>query len=77
MDVSAMISTQSHGLTMHATIYHNPQCGTSRNTLAILRHAGNEPTVIEYLKTPPDRACAGRHRLRHHARNSRVHSQVL
>jgi len=41
---------------MLATIYHNPQCGTSRNTLAILRHAGIEPTVIEYLKTPPDRA---------------------
>lgn len=40
---------------MHATIYHNPDCGTSRNTLAILRHAGIEPTVIEYLKTPPDR----------------------
>ena len=41
---------------MHATIYHNPDCGTSRNTLAILRHAGIEPTVVEYLKTPPDRA---------------------
>ena len=40
---------------MKATIYHNPKCGTSRNTLAILRHAGIEPTVIEYLKTPPDR----------------------
>ncbi|WP_426284540.1 arsenate reductase (glutaredoxin) [Luteibacter sp. E-22] len=40
---------------MHATIYHNPACGTSRNTLAILRHAGLEPTVIEYLKHPPDR----------------------
>jgi arsenate reductase len=40
---------------MNATIYHNPKCGTSRNTLAILRHAGIEPTVIEYLKTPPDR----------------------
>lgn len=40
---------------MQATIYHNPACGTSRNTLAILRHAGIEPTVIEYLKTPPDR----------------------
>lgn len=39
---------------MQATIYHNPRCGTSRNTLAILRHAGIEPTVIEYLKTPPD-----------------------
>jgi arsenate reductase len=36
-----------------ATIYHNPQCGTSRNTLALLRHAGLEPEVIEYLKTPP------------------------
>lgn len=42
-------------MTMKATIYHNPKCGTSRNTLAILRHAGIEPTVIEYLKTPPDR----------------------
>ncbi len=38
------------------TIYHNPKCGTSRNTLALIRNAGVEPTVIEYLKTPPDRA---------------------
>jgi arsenate reductase (glutaredoxin) len=38
------------------TIYHNPACGTSRNTLALIRNAGIEPTVIEYLKTPPDRA---------------------
>ena len=38
------------------TIYHNPSCGTSRNTLAIIRAAGIEPVVIEYLKTPPDRA---------------------
>lgn len=38
------------------TIYHNPSCGTSRNTLAIIRHAGIEPTVIEYLKTPPTKA---------------------
>ena len=37
------------------TIYHNPECGTSRNTLAIIRHAGIEPEVIEYLKTPPSR----------------------
>ena len=37
------------------TIYHNPACGTSRNTLALIRNAGIEPTVIEYLKTPPDR----------------------
>ena len=42
-------------MTMNATIYHNPRCGTSRNTLAMLRYAGIEPTVIEYLKTPPDR----------------------
>ncbi len=41
---------------MTATIYHNPACGTSRNVLGILRAAGEEPTVIEYLKTPPDRA---------------------
>ena len=38
------------------TIYHNPACGTSRNTLALIRNAGVEPAVIEYLKTPPDRA---------------------
>lgn len=42
-------------MTMQATIYHNPDCGTSRNTLAILRHAGIEPTIVEYLKAPPDR----------------------
>jgi arsenate reductase len=38
------------------TIYHNPDCGTSRNTLALIRNAGVEPIVIEYLKTPPDKA---------------------
>ncbi len=38
------------------TIYHNPSCGTSRNTLALIRNAGIEPTIIEYLQTPPDRA---------------------
>jgi arsenate reductase (glutaredoxin) len=37
------------------TIYHNPNCGTSRNTLALIRNAGVEPTVIEYLNAPPDR----------------------
>lgn len=37
------------------TIYHNPRCGTSRNTLAMIRNSGAEPTVIEYLKTPPSR----------------------
>ena len=35
------------------TIFHNPACGTSRNVLALLRHAGQEPRVVEYLKTPP------------------------
>jgi arsenate reductase len=37
------------------TIFHNPACGTSRNTLALIRHAGIEPRVVEYLKTPPTR----------------------
>ncbi len=37
------------------TIYHNPACGTSRNTLALLRESGVEPRVVEYLKTPPGR----------------------
>lgn len=41
---------------MDITFYHNPACGTSRNTLALIRNAGVEPTVIEYLKTPPTRA---------------------
>ncbi|MHC1548770.1 arsenate reductase (glutaredoxin) [Phyllobacterium sp. K27] len=40
---------------MTVTIYHNPSCGTSRNTLALIRNAGIEPTIIEYLKTPPSR----------------------
>ncbi|MDI6834734.1 MAG: arsenate reductase (glutaredoxin) [Rhizobiaceae bacterium] len=40
---------------MDVVIYHNPACGTSRNTLALIRHAGIEPTVVEYLKTPPGR----------------------
>ena len=41
---------------MTITIYHNPACGTSRNTLAMIRQSGEEPEVIEYLKTPPSRA---------------------
>jgi len=41
---------------MDVVIYHNPACGTSRNTLALIRNAGVEPHVIEYLKTPPSRA---------------------
>lgn len=40
---------------MDATIYHNPACGTSRNTLALIRAAGIEPTVVEYLQEPPTR----------------------
>jgi arsenate reductase len=40
---------------MSVTIYHNPACGTSRNTLALIRNAGIEPTVIEYLSSPPTR----------------------
>ena len=41
---------------MTVTIYHNPACGTSRNTLALIRNAGIEPVVVEYLTAPPDRA---------------------
>ena len=41
---------------MSVTIYHNPACGTSRNTLAMIRQSGEEPEVIEYLKTPQSRA---------------------
>lgn len=40
---------------MTVTIFHNPACGTSRNTLAMIRQSGEEPVVIEYLKTPPTR----------------------
>ena len=41
---------------MSVTIYHNPACGTSRNTLAMIRQSGEEPVIIEYLKNPPSRA---------------------
>src|SRR5947199_8044980 len=44
------------GTIMSVTIYHNPACGTSRNTLAMIRQSGEEPEIIEYLKTPPSRA---------------------
>ena len=43
-------------MTPDIIIYHNPDCGTSRNTLAMIRNAGIEPHVVEYLKTPPSRA---------------------
>ena len=45
---------------MTITIYHNPECGTSRNTLAMIRQSGVEPVVVEYLRTPPDRATVTR-----------------
>jgi len=41
---------------MSVTIYHNPRCGTSRNTLAMIQASGVEPKIIEYIKTPPNRA---------------------
>lgn len=40
---------------MSVTIYHNPKCGTSRNTLAMIRASGEEPVIIEYLQTPPSK----------------------
>lgn len=43
-------------MTIDVIVYHNPECGTSRNVLAMIRNAGIEPHVIEYLKTPPSRA---------------------
>jgi arsenate reductase (glutaredoxin) len=45
----------THTTPMDVIIYHNPDCGTSRNTLAMIRNAGIEPHVVEYLKTPPSR----------------------
>jgi arsenate reductase len=45
---------RKHGF-MTVTIYHNPDCGTSRNVLGLIRNSGEEPTTIEYLKTPPSR----------------------
>ena len=39
----------------HITLYHNPDCGTSRNALGLIRNSGDEPTIVEYLKTPPNR----------------------
>ena len=44
-----------HSVAVDIVIYHNPECGTSRNTLAMIRNAGIEPHVVEYLKTPPSR----------------------
>src|SRR3546814_2560011 len=52
-----VVSQKQRGVrqAMDVIIYHNPDCGTSRNTLAMIRNAGVEPHVIEYLKTPPSR----------------------
>jgi arsenate reductase len=53
------VSCYHHGggesVVSEVTIYHNPNCGTSRNVLGLIRNAGIEPTIIEYLKAPPDR----------------------
>ena len=51
----AQCNNKDKAIIMAITIYHNPACGTSRNTLAMIRQAGIEPTIIEYLKTPPSR----------------------
>lgn len=48
-------ATQPDPATMDVVIYHNPECGTSRNTLTMIRNSGVEPHVVEYLKTPPSR----------------------
>ncbi len=48
--------TDATTLTLPVEIWHNPACGTSRNTLALIRHVGIEPVVVEYLKTPPSKA---------------------
>jgi arsenate reductase len=53
---NAAVPKGPHGLPVDVTIYHNPDCGTSRNTLALIRNAGVEPQTIEYLKTPPSRS---------------------
>ncbi|MES2443399.1 MAG: arsenate reductase (glutaredoxin) [Pseudomonadota bacterium] len=50
-----MLSAARRGAVSDIVIYHNPDCGTSRNTLAMIRNAGIEPHVVEYLKTPPSR----------------------
>ena len=49
-------SVSASSAPVDVVIYHNPNCGTSRNTLAMIRNAGIEPHVVEYLKTPPSRA---------------------
>jgi arsenate reductase len=53
--VTAFTVSLISGAVMSITIYHNPACGTSRHTLAMIRQSGEEPEVVEYLKTPPSR----------------------
>lgn len=48
-------AVQNRAMATHATIYHNPRCSTSRNTLKLLQESGIEPTVVKYLDTPPSR----------------------
>ena len=55
-EINARRITQGGPPEMTITIYHNPACGTSRNVLAMIRQSGEEPEIVEYLKTPPDRA---------------------
>jgi arsenate reductase len=55
-DIETDIETETGRASNTTTIYHNPDCGTSRNTLALIRNSGVEPVVIEYLGSPPDRA---------------------
>jgi arsenate reductase len=50
------VDTEREEARVTITIYHNPKCGTSRNVLAMIRNSGEEPRVVEYLKTPPGRA---------------------
>jgi len=49
------VAWENQEVAVTVTIYHNPACGTSRKTLALIREAGEEPEIIEYLKTPPSR----------------------
>lgn len=51
-----MSMRNEHTEKMRVEIWHNPACGTSRNALALIRHAGVEPTIVEYLQAPPDKA---------------------
>jgi arsenate reductase (glutaredoxin) len=51
-----MTATHAEATSASITIFHNPDCGTSRNTLALIRNSGVEPVIVQYLVTPPGRA---------------------